>query len=116
MLKKTTMFFASMLICIPSFSASQITGGVLYELCKSEDTYQLGTCDGYIFGVVDAIHAGHLSNHFKVCLPAGLTAAQLRLSIRKHMENSPENLQYLADGKVAEALATFFPCQNDSSE
>jgi hypothetical protein len=102
---------AALLVSNSSFSASQITGGTLYELCRSDDQYKLGTCDGYIFGVIDAMHAGHLSNHFTVCMPSGVTAAQLRLSVRKHMEDAPENLQFLADGKVAEALAKYFPCQ-----
>jgi hypothetical protein len=109
---KALIVLATFLTSNSSFSASPITGGTLYELCRSEDQYQLGTCDGYIFGVIDAMHAGHLSNHFAVCMPSGITAAQLRLSVRKHMEEAPENLQFLADGKVAEALAKYFPCKN----
>ena len=111
---KKIIFALLLIITSPVNSASNINGGKLYELCNSKNPYELGACDGYILAVLDAMHAGHLGKLFKVCTPNGVSVTQFRLVTIKHLASVPDKLQYLADGLVAQALGTTFPCKTDT--
>jgi hypothetical protein len=87
----------------------------LYSLCSSESKLDNAVCEGYIIGVNDSVFSGHLSNVFQVCYPAGVTIEQLRLILVKYMETVPDKLHFVAEGIVAEGLATVFQCQVNES-
>ncbi len=88
----------------------------LYSLCSSESKLDNAVCEGYIIGVNDSVFSGHLSNVFQVCYPAGISIEQLRLVLVKYMETVPEKLHFVAEGIVAEGLATVFQCQENQSK
>ena len=94
-----------------SSSEAFLRANQLYSLCSSEVKLDNAVCEGYIIGVNDAVFSGHLSNIFQVCYPAGVTIEQIRLVLVKYMETVPEKLHFVAEGIVAEGLATVFQCQ-----
>ena len=98
-----------------SSSEAFLRANQLYSLCSSEVKLDNAVCEGYIIGVNDAVFSGHLSNIFQVCYPAGVTIKQLRLVLVKYMETVPEKLHFVAEGVVAEGLATVFQCQVNES-
>ena len=96
-----------------SSSDAFLRANQLYSLCSSDIKLDVAFCEGYIIGVNDSVFSGHLSNVFQVCYPAGVTIEQLRLVLVKYMETVPEKLQFVAEGIVAEGLATVFQCQEN---
>ena len=98
-----------------SSSEAFLRANQLYSLCSSEVKLDNAVCEGYIIGVNDSVFSGHLSNIFQVCYPAGISIEQLRLVLVKYMETVPEKLHFVAEGIVAEGLATVFQCQENES-
>ena len=98
-----------------SSSGAFLSANQLYSLCSSESKLDNAECEGYIIGVNDSVFSGHLSNIFQVCYPAGVTIEQIRLVLVKYMETVPEKLHFVAEGVVAEGLATVFQCQVNES-
>ena len=98
-----------------SSSEAFLRANQLYSLCSSESKLDNAVCEGYIIGVNDSVFSGHLSNIFQVCYPAGITIEQLRLVLVKYMETVPERLHFVAEGIIAEGLATVFQCQVNES-
>ena len=98
-----------------SSSEAFLRANQLYSLCSSEVKLDNAVCEGYIIGVNDSVFSGHLSNIFQVCYPAGVSIEQLRLVLVKYMETGPEKLHFVAEGVVAEGLATVFQCQVNES-
>jgi hypothetical protein len=98
-----------------SSSEAFLRANQLYSLCSSEVKLDNAVCEGYIIGVNDSVFSGHLSNIFQVCYPAGITIEQLRLVLVKYMETVPERLHFVAEGIIAEGLATVFQCQVNES-
>ena len=96
-----------------SSSDAFLRANQLYSLCSSESKLDNAVCEGYIIGVNDSVFSGHLSSVFQVCYPAGVTIEQLRLVLVKYMSAVPEKLQFVAEGIVAEGLATVFQCQEN---
>ena len=96
-----------------SSSLGILKANELYSLCTSEQALDNSFCEGYVIGINDSMFSGHLSNIFQVCYPAGISIEQLRLVLIKYMETIPEKLHYVADGIVAEGLASVFQCQID---
>ena len=96
-----------------SSSLGILKANELYSYCSSEQAVDHSFCEGYIIGVNDSMFSGHLSNVFQVCFPPGISIEQLRLVLIKYMETIPEKLHYIADGIVAEGLATVFQCQQN---
>jgi hypothetical protein len=94
-----------------SSSEAFLRANQLYSLCSSEVKLDNAVCKGYILGLNDSMYSGHLSNVFQVCYPDGLTIEQLRLVLIKYMEAVPEKLHFVAEGVIAEGLATVFQCQ-----
>ena len=94
-----------------SSSEAFLRANQLYSLCNSELKLDNAVCEGYILGLNDSMYSGHLSNVFQVCYPDGLTIEQLRLVLIKYMEAVPEKLHFVAEGVIAEGLATVFQCQ-----
>ena len=105
------------LVSVVNASSSEafLRANQLYSLCSSELKLDNAVCEGYIIGVNDSVFSGHLSNIFQVCYPAGITIEQLRLVLVKYMETVPEKLHFVAEGVVAEGLATVFQCQENES-
>ena len=98
-----------------SSSEAFLRANQLYSLCSSEVKLDNAVCEGYIIGVNDSVFSGHRSNVFQVCYPAGVTIEQLRLILVKYMETVPDKLHFVAEGIVAEGLATVFQCQENES-
>jgi len=94
-----------------SSSQAFLRANQLYSLCSSELKLDNVVCEGYIIGLNDSMYSGHLGNVFQVCYPDGVTIEQLRLVLVKYMETVPEKLHFVAEGVVAEGLATVFQCQ-----
>ena len=98
-----------------SSSEAFLRANQLYTLCSSELKLDNAACEGYIIGLNDSMYSGHLGNVFQVCYPDGVTIEQLRLVLVKYMETVPEKLHFVAEGVIAEGLATVFQCQENES-
>ena len=96
-----------------SSSSSFMRGNQLYNLCASDSKVDNAVCEGYIMAVNDSMFSGHLGSIFQLCYPPGVTPLQNRLVVVKYMKTIPEKLHFVADGVVAEALATAFRCKGD---
>ena len=114
-MKKILFMFIAIysLSVISNSTASFVRGNQLFNICSSNSTADNAACEGYIMAINDSIYSGHLSNVFDICLPSGVSPSQLRLAIVKYMKTIPEKLHFVADGVVAEALATTFMCRSD---
>jgi len=94
-----------------SSTAAFVKGNQLFDMCSNNSKIDNAACEGYIMAINDSVYSGHLDKIFKICLPSGVTPSQLRLIVVKHMKTIPEKLHYVADGVVAEILASTFQCK-----
>ena len=88
-------------------------GDELYRHCQNEDEAESarqndgsrGLCLGYVLGAYDA--AG---KNYAICIPAGVTAGQVKTVVRLWLQNHPESRNLPAAGLVLDALLDKFPC------
>ena len=97
-----------------TFAGSNLVGlygNQLYNLCKSDSQLDVTMCEGYIWGVQDTIYSGHLSEHFNLCFPEGVSVTQFRLQTINFMEKNPNLLHFAAEGLVGRALSEIYACR-----
>ena len=102
--------------------ASRITGGVLLQLCTSNDPKSLEGCEAYIDGVGDAAavyqrlrpadgsKGGKLPDY--LCVPGNATGRQLREAVVEFIRRrGPQSQNRIAGVVVLDALASAYPCE-----
>ncbi|MDP6927129.1 MAG: Rap1a/Tai family immunity protein [Rhodospirillales bacterium] len=102
------------------FTASEGRGGFikgqeLYNDCSADDgSFSVGSCFGYIIGVVDAGKGVgrriEWQGGWSACIPKGVTGDQMVEVVKKSLRAHPEDWHYEANGLVARALDEAFPC------
>ncbi len=89
-------------------------GFKLLEYCSApEATYRDGLCLGYTLGVHDSqssLVALGISKPL-YCMPTGVTAGQLRLVVKKWLQENPKDLHSAAGALVFAAFIEAFPCE-----
>ena len=102
--------------------ASTVNGGVLLQICTSNDPKSIEGCEAYINGVADTASVyqrlrpadgskgGKLPDY--VCIPGPTTGHQLRQSVVEFIRRRGPQVQNRVGGVlVLDALATAYPCQ-----
>lgn len=94
------------------FGASHFqSGNSLLAYHDSKNLSEQGIALGYIVGISDVLE-GHAINGWRACSPAnGVTQGQVRDVVVQWLRAHPEKRHFGADGLVAEALQTAFPCK-----
>ena len=77
-------------------------GNALYKHCEARDSF----CADYLEGVADTLISVDIG-----CVPAGVTAGQMRDVITKYLNNHPETRRYVAASLVYLALDEAFGCK-----
>ena len=88
-----------------------LNGAKLLEICKDTKAVNQSACEGYILGVQDSIAAGHLSKHFDLCFPDGITPKKLRLDFVNFLEVLPSMNKFSGDNVVAKYLELNYRCK-----
>jgi|TARA_B110000503_G_scaffold69739_1_gene108674 hypothetical protein len=88
-----------------------LIGDKFLSMCKDKELINQSACEGYILGVQDSISSGHLSNHFDLCFPDGVTPKKLRLNIINFLEVLPSMSKFSADNVVAKFLELNYKCK-----
>jgi hypothetical protein len=69
-----------------------------------------GICFGYLDGIADAMANGDSVWGYRVCVPAGVTTAQLRDVAVQFLQSHPATRHVLAGQLMAMAFSEAFPC------
>ena len=107
-------FCFSLSVLSKSYAKSNVvflSGNKLLSMCKDKELVNQSACEGYILGVQDSIAAGHLSNHFDLCFPDGITPKKLRLDLINFLEVLPSMNKFSGDNVVAKYLELNYRCK-----
>ena len=107
-------FCFSLSVLSKSYAKSNVvflSGDRLLSMCKDKELVNQSACEGYILGVQDSIAAGHLSNHFDLCFPDGITPKKLRLDLINFLEVLPSMNKFSGDNVVAKYLELNYRCK-----
>jgi len=88
------------------------SGNDLLHWCGGS-IYDRGTCMGYIMAIADVMQHVPVAGR-KACWPPNINSNQLRDVAIRYIETQPEQLYIDGANLVAGALATTFPCHNNS--
>jgi hypothetical protein len=91
-------------------NAAFLTGNEILQRLKSGDHIPYAVALGYIQGIADAYDGG---SH---CLPAGVTAGQLKDVVKNFLEASPEVRHRPADLIIYAIFKNTWPCANKSNK
>lgn len=94
--------------------ARRVSGSELLEYCSGpESGFRDGVCGGYVTGVHD-LHSDVVEAKVAkplFCMPLGVKNGQLRLVVKKWLQEHPEKLHLPASGLVVGAFREAFPCK-----
>lgn len=121
---KKLIFLMLFLISTPS---QALDGNGFLMICKSSDSTEFNTCQGYIGGILDNSYAAReafikimplaeqkktIPRESRNCMPESIEINQARLIIIKWLEAHPENLHKRVIDDAHKALRDAFPCQD----
>ena len=101
--------------CGSNLSISQentyfLTSKSLLTYCQSNLPAEDGICQGYLAGVADSVYSGHLEDFISICVPKGVTTAELKALFISYAMEYPEFFERAADGLFTDALVSKFSC------
>jgi hypothetical protein len=105
---------------MPAHSAAFYTGNKMMDRCKDTDmgesranAAKYNACVGYLAGLWDATDAwvawGRLRQ--QICVPKGVTQAQLRQVFLNYMNRRPAEWHVAADSLALNAFLEAWPCR-----
>ena len=103
------------MISTPPADAGFVSGADLLDACspaRIDPVYRLkvAQCRGYVVGVADTFDCRNPTIGFTWNGEAKTTEEALVVVVTKWLRNNPSDLHYQANGLVAAALSTEFPC------
>lgn len=87
-----------------------LTSKSLLTYCQSNLPAEDGICQGYLAGVADSVYSGHLEDFISICVPKGVTTAELKALFISYAMEYPEFFERAADGLFTDALVSKFSC------
>ena len=86
-------------------------GNQLYLECNSANTYDVAICLGYVMGILDQIELYADVSKTQTCIPANVTAGQVKDVVVKQMNDDPANRNLPASSIVFEAAFKAWGCE-----
>ena len=107
------MYIFSCFVIGEARAAAFEDGNELFQNCQSDEEPEgtkqgdasRGLCLGYVLGAYDAG-----GKNYAICVPVGVTAAQVKDVVRHWLQSHPEKRHLPAAGLVLDALLEKFPC------
>jgi Rap1a immunity proteins len=86
------------------------TGNQLYSECNSGDVTDVAMCLGYVMGILDQIELYADVSKTRTCIPANVTAGQVKDVVLKQMIEDPANRNLPASSIVFQAAFKAWGC------
>jgi hypothetical protein len=102
------LVFALALIALPMLPAHAQTGMDVYQKCGNAFTggfLHRGACHGYVAGIASGLVVAG-----RICLPSGVSEAQLFLVAQSWLRSHPANLNRPAAVTISSAFIASYPC------
>lgn len=105
----------------PPAEAGFLSGMDLLDTCSPvhvDPVYRLkvAQCRGYVVGVADTFDCGNPRVGFTWNSKVKASQEALVVVVVKWLRKNPQNLRYQADGLVAAALSSEFPCTSEETK
>lgn len=115
MMRLIAFAFAALAV-LASASAQSGGGMVMQNLCDWQSHPFIGgiyrdRCSLTILGEADGLEQGENIGRVTMCVPAGVSAQQIVLVVKRFMANHPEALNLEMSAVVARALSRAWPCR-----
>jgi hypothetical protein len=95
--------------------AAEMTGGQLQAYCSSSDAGHSNFCDGFVYGVVEAMTVVADAKAKVACMPQNVTTGTVVDAVKKTMQveliTFPDDKNLPALAVVGTALKIQYPCQ-----
>ncbi len=85
-------------------------GDRLLAKCNEDPGEGLAVCVGYVAGIADVLLMDSVRGR-RACMSLSVMTEQMVDAVRRWLEAHPDDRRYAANGLVAEALSTAFPCK-----
>ena len=109
-----TLIFVLLLGMSAQGSAGTYSAGKILAFCESDEFAEGEYCILYLTGIADAYYgllgAGVMKQKI-FCIPADITAGQLKTPFIKYASGRPEEMHLSASSLVLNAFIGAFPCE-----
>ena len=85
-------------------------GDKLLAKCNEDPGEGLAVCVGYVAGIADVLLTDSVRGR-RACMSLSVMTEQMVDAVRRWLEAHPDDRRYAANGLVAVALSTAFPCK-----
>ena len=113
MVKLIIVFFFSFFISQKSFAASNnlfFTTAQFITYCQSENSYEIGVCDGYIISVSDVIYSLD-ENTTRICIDENISIKTIRISVINFIIDNAELMSVAANKVIGQFFINNFQCK-----
>ena len=113
MVKFIILLFLSFFISSKPFAASNnlfFTAAQLITYCQSQNSYEVGVCDGYIISVSDVLYSLD-NNKAQICINNNISIKTIRRSVINFIIDNAELMSIEANKVIGQFFINNFKCK-----